>query len=245
MERRLIAEVTILEQWALKEAVLVRQAEHEEGILALRRGVAEGQLVERAEFHDYVNNLCVSIRTKLLAIPSSVALDLSGKSNPRDCERVLRHAIENALTELDTDLNDAAWLQALSAWGNMSMKRDFIDMFWACVDPIDPPASRTCVPEHPYSFFTKLADMNSRVPRHFMSNLRRENRHFPWMGWAVVALDAWVGGEPSLVSPQPRFIQFVHFGVDAARDVPHGSWLKFAEAFGSLPFHDSLLIKMF
>jgi excisionase family DNA binding protein len=108
MERRLIAEVTILEQRALKEAVLVRQAEHEEGILALRRGVAEGQLVERAEFHDYVNNLCVSIRTKLLAIPSSVALDLSGKSNPRDCERVLRHAIENALTELDTDLNDAA-----------------------------------------------------------------------------------------------------------------------------------------
>jgi excisionase family DNA binding protein len=105
-ERRLIAEVTILEKRALREAVLVRQAEHEEGILALRLGVAEGQLVERAEFHDYVNNLCVSIRTKLLAIPSSLALGLSGKSSPRDCERVLRHAIENALTELNTALND-------------------------------------------------------------------------------------------------------------------------------------------
>jgi excisionase family DNA binding protein len=108
MERRLIAEVTILEKRALKEAVLVRQAEDEAAILALRRGVAEGQLVERAEFHDYVNNLCVSIRTKLLAIPASLALDLSGKSNPKDCERVLRHAIENALTELDAALNDDA-----------------------------------------------------------------------------------------------------------------------------------------
>jgi excisionase family DNA binding protein len=106
--RRFLAEVIILEQRALKEAVLVKMAEHEAAILALRRGVAEGQLVERAEFHDYVNNLCISIRTKLLAIPSSLALDLSGKSAPRDCERVLRHAIENALTELDAALNDDA-----------------------------------------------------------------------------------------------------------------------------------------
>jgi excisionase family DNA binding protein len=108
IKRKIIAEVIILEKRALKEAVLVRQAEHEEAILALRRGVAEGQLVERAEFHDYVNNLCVSIRTKMLAVPASLALDLSGKSNPRDCERLLRHAIENALTELDTALNEAA-----------------------------------------------------------------------------------------------------------------------------------------
>lgn len=87
----------------LKERKLLAECRKEEAIANLKElelQKVEGQLVAAAEIVSEWENFVMRCRAKLLAMPSRLALELSGIEDAAEIERLLRLAVDEALEEL-------------------------------------------------------------------------------------------------------------------------------------------------
>lgn len=86
----------------LREAQ-IRKTLAEAMIKELELEERKGQLIEISEAIGEVKDAFARIKSKLTAIPSRVALELSGLTNPKAISALLEEVIDEVLQELSTD----------------------------------------------------------------------------------------------------------------------------------------------
>ena len=83
-----------------------RLTEAEAGIKELDLEVKKGQLIALSEVLEDIESSNTKVKVKLEAIPSRLALELSGMSDPSEIEEFLSERIQEILEELSSEFID-------------------------------------------------------------------------------------------------------------------------------------------